>query len=426
MERAPGDEVQTLRQNLRGSSDRGKIVMSDRWLVALLIVSVALSLSVSVSARVDPETNKIRYLMIGEIKAEHQSATAYMRADPKIDLTLIPAGDVADPKTSKRFVRIYIPRTEAQLRSNFDVVELFDFVPYILQDKHIKWIRDAVYEDGVGLALTEMGWYGVTDWTGNDAAAWMATVLYDAYPVDLVIGKQNVDTAFMVIKKESPLVDLPGFETTPLTGVQHHGIEIARPGSTVLTVWKAGGEDAIVSGTFGEGRTLMIPMGWDNIPMSTQRSWYYFSDFVLNHAYFVAQVRIPEDLEMIHNLRDSFIRYANEKSSTTALMDFIDKFGANTRPVERMLGELETKKKEAERLYLKDRYEEAADAMKDVIQGFQRISDQAVRIRERALLWVYITEWFAVTGTAIICGSLVWTLMVKRRYYKEVSVTRSV
>ena len=121
-------------------------------------------------------------------------------------------------------------------------------------------------------------------------------------------------------------------------------------------------------------------------------------------------------------IRDS----ANEKSSTTALMDFIDKFGANTRPVERMLGELETKKKEAERLYLKDRYEEASGAMKDVIQGFQRISDQAVRIRERALLWVYITEWFAVTGTAIICGSLVWTLMVKRRYYKEVSVTRSV
>ena len=395
-----------------------------RVLPPLLLMATAFVLIGPVFSRVDPETNKIRYLMIGEIKAEHQSATSYMLADPKIDLTLIPAGDVADPKTSKRFVRIYIPRTEEELVSNYDVVELFDFVPYILQGKHFKWIRDAVQNYGVGLALTEMGWYGVTDWTGNDAAGWMATVLYDAYPVDLVIGKQNKDTAFMVIKTHSPLVDLPGFEKTPLTGVGHHGLEIARPGSTVLTVWKAGGEDAIVAGTFGKGRTLMIPMGWDNIPMTTRRDWYYFSDFVLDHAYYVAQVRIPKDLEMIHNLRSSFIRYADQKSSTTALMDFIDKFGANTRPVERMLADLDAKKKQAETLYLQDRYEEAAEMMKTVLKGFGTLSDQAVKIRERALLWVYITEWFAVTGTAVIVGSLLWTLMVKRRYYKEVAVTR--
>jgi len=34
--------------------------------------------------------------MIGEIKAEHQTATAFMLSDPKVDLTLIPAGDIAE------------------------------------------------------------------------------------------------------------------------------------------------------------------------------------------------------------------------------------------------------------------------------------------------------------------------------------------
>jgi hypothetical protein len=47
-----------------------------------------------------------------------------------------------------------------------------------------------------------------------------------------------------------------------------------------------------------------------------------------------------------------------------------------------------------------------------------------VKIRERALLWVYITEWFVVTGTMIICGSVIWALMIRRRLYKEVAVTR--
>jgi hypothetical protein len=125
-------------------------------------------------------------LMVGEIDMGHQLATNYLLSDPMVDLTLIPAGDVADVQTSKRFVRIYIPRTQEKLVNNFDVLELFDFVPYVLMDQHIVWMHDAIKDHGLGLALVEMGWYPVDDWTGNAASAWMATALYDAYPADLV------------------------------------------------------------------------------------------------------------------------------------------------------------------------------------------------------------------------------------------------
>ncbi len=374
--------------------------------------------------RVDPSTSKIRMLMIGETKAEHQTATSYILADPKIDLTLVPAGDIADPQTSKRFIRIYIPRSMEKLVEGFDVVELFDFVPYILDDRHITWMRDAIRDNGIGLALTEMGWYDVSDWTGNDAGAWMATVLYEAYPVDLVLGVQNADTALMEIREENPLVDLPEFERIPLTDVTHHGLQIARPGSVVQTVWKASQEDAIVSGEFGSGATLMIPMGWDNVPRSTEVGWFYYVDFVLNHAYFVAQVKVPEDLEVIHALRASFVRYQDEKSVLTSLMDFVDKFGANTRVLEGMISGAEEEKGRAEYLYLTDDYSGAWETMNGVLDRFNEISEEAVKIRERALLWVYITEWFAVTGTMIVCGSVLWALMIRRRLYKEVSVTR--
>ncbi len=387
-------------------------------LVACLLIPVAFG-------RVDPATNKIRLLMIGEINAEHQSATAYMIADPKVDLALIPAGDIADVKTSKRFVRIYIPRTKDKLINGCDIIELFDFVPYVLDGQHIEWMREGVYDHGLGLALTEMGWYDVTDWTGNDAEAWMASTIYEAYPVDLVLGQQNIETVYMDIKQTTPLVDLPGFEQIPLTGVGHHGIEIARPGSTVHTVWREGEEDAIVSGTYGLGRTLMIPMGWDNVPDQTERSWYYYVDFVLNHVYFVAQVKLPDDLEVIHLLRNAFYRYYDQRVMTNGLLEFIDKFGANTGPVEKMLGDLEIQKEEAEYLYLMDDYSKAWEAMTDVLEGFNNISEEAIKIREKALLWVYLTEWLVVTGTLMICGSILWSLMVRKRYYREVSVTRA-
>jgi len=234
-----------------------KILSVPAFIFLLLLTAIPSALS---SAKVDPATGKIRMLMIGEVNTQLQ-ATYYLLSDPMIDLTLIPAGDVADVQTSKRFVRIYIPRTETDFVTRFDVMELFDFVPYVLMDKHIQWMREAVRDDGLGLALVEMGWYGVTDWTGNDAAAWMATVLYDAYPCDMVIGKQNARTPYMdILVRDPPLVDLPLFEKTALTGVEQHGIQIAREGSTVFTKWHAGKEDAIVGGRYGQGTTLMIPM----------------------------------------------------------------------------------------------------------------------------------------------------------------------
>ncbi len=378
-----------------------------------------------IECRVDPATNRIRYMIIGEISAGYQTATRVMFADPKIDLSLIPAGDVADVKTSKRFVRIYIPRTEGKLIEQYDVIELFDFVPYVLEPQHLQWMRDAVHDHGLGLALTEMGWYAITDWTGNDAAAWMATVVYDAYPCDLVLNVQNRASAYMDIRERTPLVDLPGFEKTPMTVRAGHGIEVARPGSVVHAVWRTGKEDAIVSGAYGLGRTVMIPMGWDNVPVETRNNWDCFGDFVLNHAYHLAQVKIPEDLAMIHELRENFARYLAERTMADWLLEFVSKFGANTRSVEAMLADLHREKEDAEDLYLQEDYSKASDAMAQVLQGFRRISDESVKIRRRALLWVHVTEYLAVTGTCILTSFLVWALMVKRRLYRDVSVTKA-
>jgi hypothetical protein len=133
---------------------------------------------------------------------------------------------------------------------------------------------------------------------------------------------------------------------------------------------------------------------------------------------------VPEDLEVSHALRASFVRYQDERSVLTSLMEFVDKFGANTKILEEMIAEIGEEKEGAEYLYLTDDYSGAWETMNGVLDRFNEISEEAVKIRERALLWVYITEWFVVTGTMIICGSVLWALMIRRRLYKEVAVTR--
>jgi hypothetical protein len=39
-------------------------------------------------------------------------------------------------------------------------------------------------------------------------------------------------------------------------------------------------------------------------------------------------------------------------------------------------------------------------------------------------MWVYIIEWFVAVSTLFISGFILWTLMVRRRLYREIDATR--
>jgi len=397
--------------------------LSRRNLILILVLS--LTFSPTVDSKVDPQSNRIRLMLIGECTRYHPYFVTLIPTDPKIDLVaVITAGDLATPKETKRYLRVFMPRTRDRFLQGLDVVELFDFVPWVLESKHIEWIHEAVKDHGFGMVLVEMGWYPsyAGGHTSNDPEAWMSTVLYRAYPVDLIVGRQNKPSSYFEIVQETPVVSMPGFEKTRLGGVA--GLTIPRPGSTVHARYRAGKEAAIVSTRYGQGVTLTLPTGWDVIALDVQRNWKYFVDFVLNHIYFVADVPVPEDPELAHSVRALLGSYVEQKSLTVSFIDFIERFGANTLPLQKRLAELDEEKKEAERLYLESRYEESRDAIAAVIAQFVEMEEESVRIRKRALMWIYITEWIAVTGTSLLCTFVLWTLMVKKRLYREVETTR--
>ena len=400
------------------SLDRAGILII--WALVLLT-----SFQAACEPKVDPTSGRIRLLIVGESTPYSPYYVSMYANDPRIDLRgVVSAGDYGDPAYTARFIRIFMPRTEERFLESLDVLELVDFVPWALQDYHIKWMHDAVKDQGFGMTLCQMGWYPYLShkYTSNDPEAWMATVLYEAYPVDMIVGKQNKPAIHQVIAEKTPVVSMPDFEEFPLGG--SHGLVFTRPGTRLHTSFTPGGEDAISSREFGEGIVLWYPNGWNTITDAQWRTWNYFVDFVLNQIYFVAGVPVPEDPELAHSLRSSFKLYLEHKSLVIGLIDFIDKFGANTNTLHKMIDELEEMRIQAGQQYMQGEYQKAWDTVKEAQEGLVRISEESAALRRRALFWVYVTEYIAVTATGMLCGFLLWTLMIKRHYYSEVATTR--
>jgi hypothetical protein len=74
--------------------------------------------------------------------------------------------------------------------------------------------------------------------------------------------------------------------------------------------------------------------------------------------------------------------------------------------------------------YLDQDYNAAYETMKDVLGELSELESDAVKLKDRALFWVYVVEWSVTTGVFLVAGSVVWTLMVRRALYHEVSATK--
>ena len=45
-------------------------------------------------------------------------------------------------------------------------------------------------------------------------------------------------------------------------------------------------------------------------------------------------------------------------------------------------------------------------------------------LKNRTLFWVHTFEWISVVATSLICSVVIWSLMIKRRLYRDVGTTR--
>jgi hypothetical protein len=154
------------------------------------------------------------------------------------------------------------------------------------------------------------------------------------------------------------------------------------------------------------------------------REWPWFYDFVIYLMYFGADKSVPADLVQAHRLRQRLLSHTGRVSLLASLLEFVDAFGANTVNLYTDLDEIEAREREAEDSFRRDDYDSAEETMDEVDRLLDELDLRAMGVKRSALLWVYLIEWFVVTGAALISGVFLWVVMVRRRLYREIGTTR--
>jgi hypothetical protein len=116
--------------------------------------------------------------------------------------------------------------------------------------------------------------------------------------------------------------------------------------------------------------------------------------------------------------------YGEIRGTMNSMIEIVDDFGGNFAAVERSAVEVEEAKAQADSLYLSGDYEGALEAYAQVISMANSRVEEARVIARRALFYVYMIEWSVVTGTLMLSGVGLYTLMVRRKMYAPVTTTR--
>ncbi len=130
-----------------------------------------------------------------------------------------------------------------------------------------------------------------------------------------------------------------------------------------------------------------------------------------------------DDALMKISVKSSFSDYRNSLSMFHNIVDFVSRVGANTASADDVILEGQERYHQAENFYLDGNYDQADAKMADALMVISEAMDRATRAKDRALTWIYISEWMATMGVALFSGIVLWWLMVRRRLYHEIPTT---
>lgn len=392
------------------------------WASLLAVALLAFAVSETVDARTDPGTGRVRTIFVGEIEATNFPYPSWIDAEPKFKLQCVPCAiELFSDADARRFARMYLPRTYDALIGSYDVILFEDFAFRIFPEGTLERFQKAIRDEGLGIVLVEFVYWSANL---NEIDRWMQSSFYEVFAADVIFGSAtDVGRRFYEVLKSDPILAIPDISKWAMNGASHGDLK-AREGATVQAIWSQRKTEAMVTRTYGNASVLQISHGWDNIPTDTVGRYEYLPDLIFNELFFAANVAPPQDFAMVHMIRVDLIQLARRRESAVALLDFVDRFGANTAKLERTLGDLDELIKDGEREYIRSQYAEAQDTLREAAEGYGRFSKSAIDLKSRAMLWIYIIEWITVTATLMICLEAVWILMIRRRLYKSVDVTR--
>jgi hypothetical protein len=374
--------------------------------------------------RTDPETNVIRLLHIGKAWYQGNAPGPVFVQDSKINWVPVPAHAWSMGAEAFRALRLYLPRTKERFITGYDVVLIDGMEALHLRQDFQTWVVDGFKTEGINFVMADdSSSFG----TSGSHTSWYEVPIGEILPVeDEPVGPYWDD--FHVVPVD------PEHEFTRNVPWDEVWMEAAnrpwtRQGATVVT--KMSDEPPLRVGNVqmvywdsstGGGRSVAWIHHWVGNPVFWR--WRYHPDVVAHVIYYTARVPIPEDLVLIHRIREMLGDFYYDRVYAISTMDFADRFGANIRPMEIRLEELTEMKGAADRHFIDQEYEEAAAALDTSLIELEQVVREAIDAKDRALVWIFVIEWLTVTGTSMVAGTLLWMLMVKRTLYRKVGETK--
>ncbi len=367
-------------------------------------------------------------------------------ADPLVDYVLIPtdidimgglavAGQRVMEQAWRRYIRIYFPKTRESLASDFDFFVFPDGYIEPFTPAQISDMRYAM-ENGLGTFVTMGG--DMSSPTGKAYPGWKNSVLDEILPVELNDKMRQDGSTFSirVLKKDPPLLSMfvpLGIES--VRGASAFTYLTTRTGATVwgkltsptlpttasgdwLVSWRVGA----TGGIFWVVADDLDSTWWSAVHGLSKNE--YAIDIFLNILLYSTDRSLPEDILLLHDLRMRYWRYNEDRLLLFSLLEFVDRFGANTRTLENEIANVDQLKEESFKAYRQQDFAQASASMAEALGRVESIADSAMKLKDRALFWVYLIEWFSVMGTLFASGFALYSLLVRRILYKEVRVTR--
>ena len=392
----------------------------NRVIVCLFFIAMLSTASGAREPRRDPQSQRIRLKYIGDCLAV-QTPTRGMELDPLISLHLVPSSTqewAVDLQQIKRYMRLYMPRTLQDLMGSTDVVMLSNSAVDYFRPEWLGWLASGT-EAGLGLVMVggycSFGGYGYPDWGPTQVGAILPVVT-------IVAGKRDFAFRLSPVEEDDPLLSVFDWDRGPFFhAINRVGL---KQGVRLLAVTDPEERTLMVYQEVGRGSVLAFMSTW-GLPWGDDFvRWDYFIDFSADMVYYSAGIEIPDPV-IVHEIRMLFDDFQLAETIISSIMEFVDMLGGRTTGVRGSFDGLMLRRTEAEALYIQQEYALCQQEMAALVEEMMALNDVAMRAKDSAFFWIYLTEWAAVTATTMLSGYVLYALMMRRKLYREVASTRA-
>ncbi len=421
-------------QRLSGTMPKA---LTQQFGMLLFLILLSLAPASARQAKTDRETGQIRVIYLGDCIVQENPSLSFI-PEPWIDVARIPASihwqfahELQLGESIHKFMRRYMPRTYADLVTEYDVIILSDANVQVFRVDQLDWFKRGVEVDAMGLTMI-----GGDETFGGTAShpSWGPTSVGEILPVECVDGAHPKGSTYWVRVEmpDHPLLSSLPLAESPFPPFIGLSVTVKRIGASQLAeLWRVGMLEEkswpfLVEWERENGMVFAFTSDWTTSSGEFFLKWDYYDDFCINLMLHLSGVEIPQERELLHQVRARSREYQMRKTFLYAMMDFIEKFGARTTELEKIILEADEDKATADEHYMRVELSEALTSIQAALEKIVDADVTATKLKDSALFQVYLIEWLAVTGASLLAGSALYSLMVKRRAYKEMKTTRFV